>query len=77
MLITISSLKTGQYLDVNERFVKVSGFSAAEAIRVHAEQRGDDLTVRHIDVMDFVPKGFRTLYTDYYLKLVSTAPALR
>ncbi len=49
---------------------------AAEAIRVHAEQRGDDLTVRHLDVMDFVPKGFRTLYTDYYLKLVSTAPAL-
>jgi processive 1,2-diacylglycerol beta-glucosyltransferase len=49
---------------------------AAEAIRACAESRNDGLCVRHIDVMDFVPTGFRKLYTDYYLKLVSMAPAL-
>ncbi|MBS1196342.1 MAG: galactosyldiacylglycerol synthase [Proteobacteria bacterium] len=49
---------------------------AAEAIRAHAENLGAGLCARHIDVMDFVPSGFRKLYTDFYIKLVNKAPAL-
>lgn len=50
---------------------------AAEAIRAYAEQRGDDLEVRHIDVMDFVRRPALPASTPaYYLKLVSSAPAL-
>ena len=49
---------------------------AAEAIRAHADKLEASLCARHIDVMDYVPAGFRKLYTDFYLKLVSKAPAL-
>ncbi len=49
---------------------------AAEAIRCHAESFGGAAQATHLDVMDFVPKTFRKLYTDFYIKLVNKAPAL-
>ena len=49
---------------------------AAEALRANAENLDANLCARHIDVMDFVPSGFRKLYTDFYIKLVNKAPAL-
>jgi processive 1,2-diacylglycerol beta-glucosyltransferase len=57
---------------------------AAEAIRVAGEtmpgstQNDSEapFLLRHLDVMDFVSAGFRTLYTDFYIKLVNHAPAL-
>jgi processive 1,2-diacylglycerol beta-glucosyltransferase len=47
---------------------------AAEALRVAAEAQGAVST--HLDAMDFVPDGFRTLYTEWYLSLVNRQPAL-
>lgn len=48
---------------------------AAEAIRA-AAQGAEALEVRHLDVMDYVPAGFRKLYADTYLKLVAKLPAV-
>ena len=47
---------------------------AAEALRVAAEAQSMQAT--HLDAMDFVPQGFRTLYTEWYLSLVNRQPAL-
>lgn len=47
---------------------------AAEALRAYAE--ADGIECRHLDVMDYVPKAFRALYTEYYLRLVEKFPAL-
>ena len=47
---------------------------AAEALRVAADAQG--ATATHLDAMDFVPDGFRTLYTEWYLSLVNRQPAL-
>lgn len=49
---------------------------AAEAIRMHALQHEAAMQVVHLDVMDYVPLGFRKLYTDFYIALVSRRPAL-
>lgn len=49
---------------------------AAEAIRSHAQLRHGDVDVLHLDVMDHVPAGFRKLYADFYLALVSRHPAI-
>lgn len=49
---------------------------AAEALRCHAEAFGGTVQATHLDVMDYVPKTFRKLYTDFYIKLVNKAPAL-
>ena len=49
---------------------------AAEAIRRHAEMHRRDVSVIHLDAMDFAPSGFRMVYTDFYLKLVSRHPAV-
>ncbi len=49
---------------------------AAEAIRVTGSDATDDLTLLHLDVMDYVSAGFRKLYTDFYIKLVNKAPLL-
>lgn len=49
---------------------------AAEAIRASAAAHPAGIEATHIDVMDFVAASFRTLYTDVYLKLVSSHPAL-
>ena len=49
---------------------------AAEAIRSHAGIDHEGVEAVHLDVMDFVTSAFRTLYTDFYIKLVNKAPAL-
>jgi len=49
---------------------------AAEALRCHADAFGGAAQATHLDVMDFVPRTFRKLYTDFYIKLVNKAPAL-
>lgn len=49
---------------------------AAEALRSHAEHFGGAAEAIHLDVMDFVPRAFRKLYTDFYIGLVNKAPAL-
>jgi processive 1,2-diacylglycerol beta-glucosyltransferase len=49
---------------------------AADAIRAHAQLHHADIEARHLDVMDFVSSAFRTLYTDFYIKLVNKAPAV-
>lgn len=47
---------------------------AADALRATAQARG--IEALHLDVMDYVPGAFRTLYTDFYLRLVEKFPAL-
>jgi processive 1,2-diacylglycerol beta-glucosyltransferase len=49
---------------------------AAEAIRSHAHTHRPDVSVVHLDVMDFVTAGFRKVYTDFYLRLVNKHPEL-
>lgn len=49
---------------------------AAEAIRAYANTPGFDVSATHLDVMDYVTKGFRKLYTDFYITLVNKAPTL-
>ncbi|CAJ0815018.1 MGDG synthase family glycosyltransferase [Ralstonia flaminis] len=49
---------------------------AAEAIRAFADAHPAGIEATHLDVMDFVSAGFRKLYTDFYIKLVSNQPAL-
>lgn len=51
---------------------------AAEAIRAYANSTGAGTAVEttHLDVMNYVPSGFRKLYTDFYIKLVNKAPTL-
>ncbi|MBA8883734.1 MGDG synthase family glycosyltransferase [Dokdonella fugitiva] len=46
---------------------------AAEALRAAAADC--DVEVLHLDVMQHVPRAFRVLYTDLYLKLVEHSPA--
>jgi processive 1,2-diacylglycerol beta-glucosyltransferase len=47
---------------------------AAEAIRASACDSG--VSVTHLDVMNYVPAGFRKLYTDFYITLVNRHPAV-
>ncbi len=49
---------------------------AAEAIKAAIAQRHPDHTAVHVDVMDLVPKLFRKLYAESYLKVVDRHPAL-
>jgi len=49
---------------------------AAEALCAHADMHPSLVAATHLDVMDFVPAGFRKLYTDFYIALVSKRPAL-
>jgi len=49
---------------------------AAEAIRAHAQLHHPDIAALHLDVMNFVSSTFRTLYTDFYIKLVNKVPAV-
>lgn len=49
---------------------------AAEALRSHADAFGAAVQATHLDVMDFVPRAFRKVYTDFYIGLVNKAPAL-
>jgi processive 1,2-diacylglycerol beta-glucosyltransferase len=49
---------------------------AAEAIKNAVERRHSGTTAVHVDVMDLVPRLFRKLYADSYLKVVDRHPAL-
>ncbi len=49
---------------------------AAEALRAVANDPATQASASHLDVMDFVPAGFRKLYTDFYIKLVNHTPTL-
>jgi processive 1,2-diacylglycerol beta-glucosyltransferase len=49
---------------------------AAEALCAEAEAHFSNVIARHIDVMTLVPRSFRALYAEYYLKLVEHHPAV-
>jgi processive 1,2-diacylglycerol beta-glucosyltransferase len=49
---------------------------AAQALKTAAEMRYPDVDVVHIDLMELVPKLFRTIYTEAYLKMIEQHPAL-
>ncbi|MDR2186529.1 MAG: galactosyldiacylglycerol synthase [Azonexus sp.] len=49
---------------------------AAEAIRAFAVDHPAGVEAVHLDVMDFVPAGFRKLYAGQYIKLVNDHPEL-
>jgi processive 1,2-diacylglycerol beta-glucosyltransferase len=49
---------------------------AAEAIRCYAAEHVPDVEALHLDVMDYVPSGFRRIYTDFYIRLVNRHPAV-
>ena len=49
---------------------------AAEALRAFAERDVAAITVRHLDVMKFLPAGLRKLHTDIYIGLLNRHPAL-
>ncbi|SDX83493.1 Monogalactosyldiacylglycerol synthase [Collimonas sp. OK242] len=49
---------------------------AAEALRAYAAAEFPDTEAIHLDAMDYVPAGFRAVYTDFYLHLVNRHPAL-
>jgi processive 1,2-diacylglycerol beta-glucosyltransferase len=47
---------------------------AAEAIRAFAAEDEAKIEATHLDVMNFVPAGFRKIYTDFYINLVNKYP---
>ncbi|MGZ3235996.1 MAG: MGDG synthase family glycosyltransferase [Burkholderiaceae bacterium] len=49
---------------------------AAEALRAYSGIHGESIAATHIDVMNYVSSGFRKLYTDFYIMLISKHPAL-
>ena len=49
---------------------------AAEALCAQAALDPANISATHLDVMQFVSAGFRKLYTDFYIKLISDHPAL-
>ncbi|KAF0812985.1 Processive diacylglycerol beta-glucosyltransferase [Andreprevotia sp. IGB-42] len=49
---------------------------AAQAIEASAALHDAAISATHLDVMEYVGSGFRKLYTDFYIKLVSNHPAL-
>ncbi|MBA3938882.1 MAG: galactosyldiacylglycerol synthase [Planctomycetes bacterium] len=49
---------------------------AAEALKTAVEARLPGATATHLDVMELVPKLFRKIYADSYLKVVDRHPAL-
>jgi len=49
---------------------------AAEALEETARLNFPELNVIHLDVMDYMPKIFRHLYADSYVKIVDRYPAL-
>jgi processive 1,2-diacylglycerol beta-glucosyltransferase len=48
---------------------------AAEALRAAAQTHFPGITAEHIDVMTLVPRSFRALYAEYYVKLVEHHPS--
>ena len=68
-----------------EKPVKIAIFSvsagaghvrAAQALQAAVERWYPQVETIHIDLMDLVPKLFRKVYTDTYLKIVESHPAL-
>jgi processive 1,2-diacylglycerol beta-glucosyltransferase len=49
---------------------------AAEALCAAAASHPHGVEAVHLDVMDYVPSSFKTLYADFYVKLVARQPAL-
>jgi len=49
---------------------------AAQALQAAAARWYPDVEVVHVDLMELVPKLFRTVYTDTYLRMVEQHPAL-
>jgi processive 1,2-diacylglycerol beta-glucosyltransferase len=49
---------------------------AAQALQAEAECWYPDLDVQHVDLMEHVPKLFRTVYTETYIKMIEQHPAL-
>ncbi len=49
---------------------------AAEGLQKTAERTCTGWNAVHLDVMDFVPQAFRTLYAESYIKIVNSHPAL-
>jgi processive 1,2-diacylglycerol beta-glucosyltransferase len=49
---------------------------AAEALRAYSLISNENIAVTHVDVMNYVSSGFKKIYTDFYIKLISKHPAL-
>lgn len=49
---------------------------AAEALRKTAEEKFPGYKAIHLDVMEYVPKFFRKIYAESYIKVVDRNPAL-
>lgn len=49
---------------------------AAQALQAAAEKWHPGVQTVHVDLMDLVPKLFRKLYTDSYIRIVESHPAL-
>jgi processive 1,2-diacylglycerol beta-glucosyltransferase len=49
---------------------------AAQAVCAQAQLSHPDWQVTHLDIMDLVPRAFRTLYCESYIKVVERAPLL-
>lgn len=49
---------------------------AAQALQAAAERWYPGVETVHVDLMDLVPKLFRKVYTDTYIKIVESHPAL-
>ncbi len=49
---------------------------AAQAIKKTAEEQYPTVEAIHLDVMDYVPRLFRKLYAESYVKIVNNHPAL-
>jgi processive 1,2-diacylglycerol beta-glucosyltransferase len=49
---------------------------AAQALKAAADLWHPDVEVVHVDLMELVPKLFRTIYTETYIKMIEQQPAL-
>jgi len=49
---------------------------AAQALQAAAARWYPDVELLHVDLMELVPKLFRTIYTDTYIKMIEQHPAL-
>src|SRR5262245_95072 len=49
---------------------------AAEALHAQAQASFTHVIVQHIDVMTLVPRSFRALYAEYYIKIVEHHPSV-
>jgi len=49
---------------------------AAQALQAAARLWYPDVEVIHVDIMELVPKLFRTVYTETYIKMIEQHPAL-